>query len=354
MNRPPLRHWLLGLALSLVVAWAAGALLLDTVQPVAFDPQVGCYVAKPGTTSRTRGEGWASSSVGEHGIRGLPDGKLPAGPKVMFWGDSLVEGVQVDDADRMAQVFTSLSRTAGQDLTGVGIGHGGDTLIDCIVKVPDYASVLGPVALNVFFLGRISDVLPDSPRPCRAAFLSTPVPHLLRNDCPPSDLAVRFASALRSLEGASAYAAYLKLHELRLRLTPGPASSAAAPSVQAETQNLAPLWDFLLGQVRNASPRPVLFLYAPTIPFLAAGQAQKDDSEAATAMAFSAACQRNGVGFINLGPGFLAHFQATGRFPRGFFNSPPGAGHLNEEGHGIIAEAAIHYVMEHRDALLAP
>lgn len=357
---PPLRHWLVGLTLSLAVAWAAGAVFLDTVQPVAFDPQVGRYVAMPGTTSRTRGEGWANSNVGEHGIRGLPGGRLPAGPKVVFWGDSFVEGMQVDDADRMAQVFTSLSRAVGFHLTGVGIGHGGDTLIDSIFKASDYASALGPVALNVYFLGRISDVLPDAPRPCRAAFYSTPEPHLQRNDCPPSELAVRFAPALRRLEASGAYSAYLKLRNLQLRLAPGPATPTAAPaaqasaSVQADTQNLAPLWDYLIGQVRQASPGPVLFLYAPDVPTLTTGRVEAAYPDAATAAAFAAACLRNGVGFINLGPELAAHFQATGRFPRGFFNSPPGTGHLNEDGHLLVAETVAKYVKEHRDALLAP
>lgn len=351
---PPLRHWLIGLALSLALAWAAGAVFLDTVQPVAFDPQIGRYVAMPGTTSRTRGEGWASSNVGEHGIRGLPGGKLPAGPKVVFWGDSFVEGVQVDDADRMAQVFTSLSHTAGLNLTGVGIGHGGDTLIDNIFKASDYASALGSVALNVYFLGRISDVLPDSPRPCRAAFYSTPEPHLRRNDCPPSDLALRFAPALRSLEGASAFAAYLKLQALRLRLASGPGGTKQAPDAKAEAQDLAPLWDFLIAEVRRASPGPVLFLYAPNVPALTTGCVRTVDPDAATAEAFAAACQRNGVVFLNLGTIFMTTFESTGRFQSGFFNSPPGTGHLNEDGHRLVAQAVLQYIKENRDALLAP
>lgn len=354
MSAPPLRHWLAGLALSLIVAWAMGALLMDTIQPVIFDPSVGHYTALPGTTSRTRVEGWASSSVGEHGIRGLPGGKLPAGSKVVFWGDSFVEGLQVDDAERMAQVFSTLALNAGLDLTGVGIGTGGNTLIDSIFKAHDFAPVLTPVALNVFFLGRISDVLPDAPRPCRAAFYSKPEPRLLRADCPPSDLAIRFAPALRRLECSWLYAMYQKLQGLSPRLSPGPGAPTPEPVAKTGAQDLAPMWDFLIGQVRRASPGPFLFLYVPSVPELSGGRMQEEDPDAATALAFSAACKRNGVPFISLGPEFVAHFQATGCLPRGFFNSRPGGGHLSRVGHHIVAETVLRYIEEHRDALLAP
>jgi lysophospholipase L1-like esterase len=354
MSRPPLRHWLLGLGLSCALVWLAGALLLDTVQPVTLDPAVNRSVSLPGTVSRTRSEGFSSSHVGEHGIRGLPGGKLPPGPKVVFWGDSFVEAVQVDDSERMAQVFSSLAQASGLPLSGVGIGTGGDTLIDCIVKAPDFVPVLGPVRLHVFFLGRISDVLPDAPRPCRAAFLSHPEPHILRNDCPPTDLALRLAPTVRRLELSWAFSMYQKLRNLRLRLAPGPAVAAPKPAKQAADMDLSSLWDYLIGQTRRASSPDILFVYAPAIPAISRGQAVYEDSEAATATGFADACHRNGVGFINLGPSFTLHFRATGRLPKGFFNTPPGTGHLNEDGHRMVAEAVLKYIKEHRDALLAP
>lgn len=355
MNLPPLRHWGIGLALSIAVAWASGAVLLDTVQPMLFDLAVNRFVAMPGTVSRTRGEGWASSVIGEHGIRGLPGGLLPQGANVVFWGDSFVEGVQVEDDERMAQAFTTLARQAGLDLHGVGIGTGGDTLIDGILKTGDYAPALGSVALNVYVVERITDVLPDNPRPCRAAFFSRPKPHLTRNDCPPTDLALCFAPAMRKYELAWAYSMYLQLRDVTLRLAPGPVAPALKPAAQPAPQDLLRVWDYLLGQVRSsASSAGILFLYAPDVPRLSAGSMHFADPEAVTVDGFSAACRLNSVPFINLGPRFVAHYQATGRLPMGFFNSPPGTGHLNQDGHRLAAEAVLQYIKEHRDALLAP
>lgn len=355
MTLPPVRHWLVGLTLSLTLAWVAGALLLDSVQPVVLDPALGRYVPLPETIFHTRAEGFAWSTAGEHGIRGLPGGVLPQGVKVVFWGDSFVEGLQVDDQDRMAQVFTQLAGQEGLPFAGVGIGTGGDTLIDCLVKAPDYARVLGPVRLDVFVLGRITDVLPDTPRPCRANFFSSPAPRIERSDCPPSDLALRLAPLLARWELGGLFQAYRRLRDLAPRLGPGPAQQQAAPTAAPVTPaSLGTAWDFLIAQARQSNGGQVLFLYLPRLPVLQNGAVSCADPDAATAQAFADACARNGVPFLNLGPAFLTHFQATGRFPRGFFNSPPGSGHLNEDGHRLVAQAVFQYIKEQSDALLAP
>jgi len=354
VSLPRPSHWILGLALSLAVAWAAGVVFLDTVQPMAFDPAIGRYVPAPGTTSRTRAEGWASSLVGEHGIRGLPNARLPHGQKVVFWGDSYVEALQVDDSERMAQVFSRLAGLAGMELCGVGVGRGGDVFADGIFRLADYAQALSPVTFNVFVLSRIDDTLPGAPRPCRARFLDAPL-RLEPRDCPPSDVALRLAPLFRRLELAAVFMAYRRGAEHTLRLLPGPVQQDM-PAQQ--TSALTPpgrdaAWDFLLRYLRDRSRAPLLLAYLPNLPLPRRGGVEKANAEEATATAFAQACQRNAMPFLDLGPRFVAHYQATGRFPRGFFNSPPGQGHLNEDGHRLVAEAVIQYIQEHRDALLA-
>ncbi|PKN08871.1 MAG: hypothetical protein CVU73_06475 [Deltaproteobacteria bacterium HGW-Deltaproteobacteria-8] len=354
MSAPPLRHWLLGLALSLLAAWVAGAFFLDTVQPVVFDTAVNRYVPAPGTSSRTRGEGWATSKVGGHGIRGLPGGDLPQGPKVVFWGDSFVEAVQVDDSERMAQVFTSLARRDALPLNGVGIGNGGDTLIDAVFRLPDYAGVLEPVALNVLVLSRLEDTLPDMPRPCRARFLSTPELRLERGDCPPSTLGLRLAGPFHSLELAGAFELYRKLQTLTVRLSPGPAPLTTRGNAPAPEIDQDAAFNFLLARTQELARGPVLLLRIPPVPALNQGRIVLAEPQPDLSRRIAQACARNGVGFLDLGPAFAARFQATGRFPRGFFNTPPGTGHLNQDGHRLVAEAVLNYTKEHRDALLAP
>jgi hypothetical protein len=353
---PPLRYWLVGLALSLTVAWVAGALLLDTVQPLVFDPQVGRYVATPGTTSRTRSEGWASSSVGEHGIRGLPGGKLPAGPKVVFWGDSFVEGVQVDDADRMEQVFTRLARDERMAISGIGVGRGGDNFVDTIFNAVKFVPALDQVVLHVFVMPRITDVLPGITRPGHASLHVAPRPYFESAENPPSSLSLRFASAFRYCELAAVFAVYRKAQDLEVRLGPGPVVTLppSDENVAEATIGAEPTWDFLLGEMNRVAHGRLLLLYVPTLPVIRNGRVVRVDPFNAVATPFSRYCAQTGVPFLNLGSALLAGYDTTGRVPFGFYNSPPGTGHPNEEGHRMIAAAVLSYVKEHRDALLAP
>lgn len=362
MSLPAPRHWALGLALSLAAAWLAGAVFLDTVQPMAFDAALGRYVATPGTTSRTRGEGWASSSVGEHGIRGLPGGRLPEGPQVAFWGDSFVEGLQVDDHARMAQQFSELAASAGLELagrkpTGVGLGTGGDHLPDFLLKARDTAPALGDVRLHVFVLPRMADILPDVPSPGRASFRSLPQPRLEEGGKGPSDTSLALAPAFRSLELAGAFAVYERLRALSVRLAPGPVLASAASSPPATRAADETAMRFLIGHAlqtaRENGGGEVLFLRLPTLPRLESGTVAQGDPEEALARAFAEACGRGGAAFLDMGPTFRSFHQQTGRFPSGLFNSPPGSGHLNEDGHRLVARAVVRHIQEHPDALLA-
>ncbi|MFH1913881.1 MAG: hypothetical protein ABIK45_06375 [Pseudomonadota bacterium] len=321
---------------------------------MVFDPKINRWVAKPGTTSRTRGEGWASSTIGEHGIRGLRGGILPQGPKVVFWGDSFVEALQVEDSERMAQVFTALARQDGLVMSGVGIGNGGDTLIDAVLRLPDYAVSLAPVTLNVLVLSRLEDLLPDKLRPCRSRFVSTPGFRLERMDCPPSLIARRLASPFRTLELAGAFEVFRKLKAITLRLDPGPAACAPEEERLAPKADEDAAFNFLLNYIREQSHSPVLLLRIPPIPTLEQGRIRLADPQPKFSQKIAQACERNGVGFLDLAPAFAAHFQTTGRFAHGFFNSPPGTGHLNQDGHQIVAEAVLNYIKKNRNALLAP
>lgn len=113
-------------------------------------------------------------------------------------------------------------------------------------------------------------------------------------------------------------------------------------------------WDSLLTNLKRQAQDPILIVYLPSVPQLNAGAIRSVPSDASTMVGFSLACARNAVAYLDLGPIFVTHFQTTGRFPRGFSNSPPGTGHLNEEGHHLVAEAVLNYLKEHRDAFLAP
>lgn len=355
MRLPRPSHWILGLALSFTVAWAAGAVFLDTVQPVALDPAVDRYMPEPGTAMRYRSEGFARTTAGEHGLRSLPGGLLPRGGKVIFWGDSYVEALQVDDAGHMDQVFTRLADRSGLALSGVALGVSGDGIIDDLFRLRPYAPVFSPVALHVFVVAEIDEFLPDAPHPGHCELRSEPEPRLIFGTAEYPGSHLRYGHAVRALELTGPYRILRKALATALRFAPGPAEAPRpAPAAVKDPARQAAAQDFLLATLRSQTSEPMLVVFLPVVPRLSGGTVSSGTPEEAAVAEVKDACQRNGIAFLDLGPEFLAFHEATGRFPRGFFNSPPGQGHLNEDGHRLVAEAVLRHLKEHRDALLAP
>lgn len=53
---------------------------------------------------------------------------------------------------------------------------------------------------------------------------------------------------------------------------------------------------------------------------------------------FKNVCEKNNVIFINMYADFVAYYNETYKLPRGFSNTKIGSGHINEDGHHVIAE----------------
>lgn len=53
---------------------------------------------------------------------------------------------------------------------------------------------------------------------------------------------------------------------------------------------------------------------------------------------FKTVCEKNNIIFVNMYDSFKANYYKTSKLPRGFSNTNVGEGHLNEEGHRVIAE----------------
>jgi hypothetical protein len=356
---PAFRHWLAGFAFSVLFAWVVSAVFLNSISPIVWDEQVGLYVAPPGTVYRHRSEGWASSRTGPHGIKGLP-ADVPAGPKVFFWGNSFVDAVSVDDPDKMAQAFSSLCREHGLGLLGLGLGGGGESAADYSFKMRAFEREVGPIALHVIVLGSMGEVLPDLERHGHSRFFSTAGGFGLEKwSAVPSAPALRWTGVLHDLHLAGAYELYVRLRDLHLRLRPGTAreSGAEAPpgdaAGQASPDTLRQGWEFLLQSLLCEARAPILFVHIPAVPRLVRGSVDFSEPDAGLARAFGEACARQNVGFLDLAGPFTEHFRATGRFTRGFANTPPGQGHLNQDGQRLAAQAVFRYIRGQGHALFA-
>ena len=67
--------------------------------------------------------------------------------------------------------------------------------------------------------------------------------------------------------------------------------------------------------------------------------------------AFETACQEAGVTFINMDDAFLTEYAASYTLPHGFNNTLLGSGHLNADGHRMIAETLYEAIMDKETAV---
>ena len=345
-RRHPVRNWIAGTILSLLVAWIASALFLNSLFLMEPDPATGLYTAAPGSIYRHRSEGWGRTVFGRHGISGIEDAAAHVEPKILFWGDSLVEGLQVDDADKMAQAFTRLAEQRGPAVLGVGLGASGERVADYYFKMPVYERLLPNVAAHCIVIADLEDVLPDNRADCHGSFLSEPAFSLVESQCEPSGLAREWGPLLARLELQGAFAIYRQARDLRLRFAPGPVVPDPAPAASI-TAKPGPAWDFLLTRLRQRTDLPLVMVYVPHAPNMDQNSMVLRSPRAELVRSFAAACAGHGIDFVDLSDAFQEYYRTELRFPRGFANTPPGNGHLNAAGHRMVAQAVLDHLTSH-------
>ncbi|MEL4106690.1 SGNH/GDSL hydrolase family protein [Oscillospiraceae bacterium WX1] len=141
---------------------------------------------------------------------------------------------------------------------------------------------------------------------------------------------------------------YLRLvyHQLQsfIGLNTGSNDAVSAPEDKDLAGALAPSYrnDFtrliqkMSDTAKNASVK-LIILYHPEISFKNDGSLQIMTNTDYLQL-FSKACSENGVVFIDMSDKFLSEYQSQQLVPYGFSNTAVGVGHLNRDGHRMIAD----------------
>ena len=342
------KFWVIGFMVSLIFIWIVSYFLVDTLNTQDWDAQVNRYVYTPGMIKKNRSEGWATTYVGKHGVNAIPDITQIESLKVAIWGDSYVEAWSVDDKNKMAQVFTQFCSSKGMDnLVGFGVGKSGDDAADYYFGIPKYESTVSSIIAHFIVFDSISDILPDHDS-ARCTFKSTPKYNLseLKGNPQYQQIKKKFATYELHFIWNLVRTAILKL---KLRFVPGPVRpsfNVSQSKVQSnETKkNMLDAWSFLLEKFRQQTNHPIVFVYAPNIPKLKNGRIEFSDPDDSMINIFASECLNHDIGFINMADDFSIYHKKTGLFPRGFSNTKPAEGHLNAEGHQLVAKAIFNYV----------
>lgn len=155
---------------------------------------------------------------------------------------------------------------------------------------------------------------------------------------PLAQAVAKYAPQLRFLKQMSA----LRVGGRNLQGSVAPvADNAAAPPDSAELKALqaedAALVGWTLNQLNQKFPNVVL-VYLPAMNYQDAGVVSSDPRNAALENALEQAAERESIPLLNMRPDFFAYYRAQGTYLKGFHNTVPGQGHLNQTGHRLVAK----------------
>ena len=338
--------WGGGLLLSLLIVNLLGLLFTDSIEPAVWDEAVGRSVSAAGQTHRHRTEGWAETRIGRYGVHGIADIGQLRGPKIIFWGDSHVEGFPLDDRDKIAQQFNRLTAGAGLP-TAFAVGGSGSTVGTAYRLIPHYEKLAPPVIHHFIVITRLQFIMPDGDLREPYALRSRPSPSFHRS--PPGRPNARNQALLgwlRRHRFPLPYLLYWRASRLETRFHPGTVNRASGPEKTPDLPALAAVWEFLFEQLLERTEVPIAFVYCPSIPRLEGGRVSHLDGNLPVIEEFAAGSRRRGIPFINLQQEFSRLYETSGRFPRGFVNNNPHRGHLNPHGTRVVAAKVAAFLSE--------
>jgi lysophospholipase L1-like esterase len=333
-----LRHVVLGAILSFLFIWVLSCVFVDSLVTIEYDKDLGFLVFSPNIKECHRSEGWAETTIGEHGLIGTQDVTDNNSSKIAIWGDSFVEAFQVNDNEKMgARVNASLRGLGFADLIAIQIGQSANTIADICYKLPRYEKIIPTLRAHYIVMGRLDRIFPEDGVLCRISF--EPRISIVETGFQPQMQAVKNALYRFRLD----FLWYLVREDIlgkKLNLAPNLIKhSSGVNSPQTTTTFRSDVSGFLLDELRARTRLPVILIWCPTVPVIKNGSVVFDDEDADKVETIMTQCEKRGIKFINMSDAFSEFYRTQKLFVRGFPNSRPASGHLNAAGHNLVAKA---------------
>lgn len=338
-------YWSAGFIFSCLFIWAVAAVFKNSVTPKVWDEAVGRYVNEPQSVIRNRTEGWADFRSGIHGL--TYEGEkvfFSSEPKFLFWGDSFADGIQVAAEERAVNVYNAMAPTDAP--RGVAVADSGLSVADFYFYIPRYENLTKNVTANVFLLAGMRSVVPGQHLDCHSRLLPDPWRFEL-SDCPPSEMALRYAPLLNKAHADFLHFIYSSLRDYSFRFSVGNLT-AQTPIVQKadpgfDARELEKAWRFMLPALKEQTGGKLVFLYVPLRPSLSRGTIATADADLEKKQLFQRLCAEYGATFIDMTEQFAQSYAQEGKLGQGFFNTPQGVGHLNAHGQAMVARGLYEY-----------
>jgi hypothetical protein len=334
---------------SILFIMGVSAIFLNSERSYEWEPGLNRYINKPGTIFNMRSEGWATTHIGKYDIPGIPDIKSIEGTKVTIWGDSYIEAWQVNDEAKTASVLTKIAREYGsEDFMAFSVGHSGDCVADYYFGIPKYENIIQDIRTHFIVITCQQDILPDQHLYPHSLFISEPAVKLIEGvPFLPNGNFQRIKALFHKYGLDFIIHIYNSAGNISMRFVP----NANTPEIQniketdfGDKQIIA--WRYLLEELRKQTKAKIVFVYCPSVPSIVEGRISYENKDEIVLKKFADECAKAQIDFIDMTDLFCDYYRKTGKFPRGFANSRPAAGHFNANGHRIVAEKIFTYLLK--------
>ncbi len=271
-------------------------------------------------------EGFAVVHFDRNGYNNM-DGKLEK-PYVLIMGSSHMEATYVWQEQNTASILNDLLGGTDTDLRTYNIAHANTPLPDIIKgfqagigEFPDSCAVVIEIYDTSFSVSDLQDALQQTSYnvDSSGAYLSR---HLTDGQ-----------KLRSSLIGCMPFAKYVLNRQLGNFSGSKDPVSGSQTGFEANDYKTALNAAFSL--IRNEYTDPIIVLYHPEVDFCKNNMTIVRDEDSYDI--FKGVCEDNGMIFVDTGDAFMRAFEDHLVVPYGFQNTAIGDGHLNADGHRIVA-----------------
>ncbi|MEO9594133.1 hypothetical protein [Rhodopirellula bahusiensis] len=336
-------RWLIGLSLGTLIIAATSPWFVRSYVPRQFDEARQRVVLKPGESYRWRAEGYATTSVGPHGMMGrtnLPTSDGSAAFVLALWGDSQAEGVSVADTDKLwRQLESALGDGAANgdqsdvEVQVIPLASSGDDAGSWRRQMPLVERELN-VDGHVLLLCEMVDLMGMvEPLDDRASVGSVDLANTnsLANWIP--DFVVHAGRNLSTDPQTT------KRRRLRFGIGPVPTYTPPTQVTFLEESDRVAAEGWIAGNlnaIRAAATKPIWIVYAPRCPLIMDGELRVNDPDGHLWDIVEQNAEANSFEVIDCRDVFRDSVERS-VFPHGFHNGQFGNGHLNAVGYRLIS-----------------
>lgn len=292
---------------------------------------------QPNSRVVTAVEGFGYARVDERGYNN-PPGLIESGPYYVVLGSSHTQGFNVKPNETYTSRMTSILHENGLDISVYNVGMDGHQFSN---YVKHFKAALGqfPDAKGYIFETQFLE------RPQAEWIDALDMIEYSDSPVPEPGLKERIINFIQTLPICRL--SYRQIVEMDMGLKNAflvPSSKAEAEEPPDHSKEI--MQAFLA--VRALSDKPMIFMYHPQLIIHHDGTASAKMNENSL-RSFKDACKAANIVFVNMAETYLSAYAGDATLPYGYANTTFATGHLNRDGHDMIAQVLSKIIMDMED-----